>query len=112
MVKSEAVEVVLYGCATWTPLKGHYSELHSAHHRMMMINIMLPRIIEALCKSPNNRILSYKDGFQRTGCEDIEAIERTRSMLWSGALLHVGDHRLPRRVMSGEQENAEQRELG
>ena len=100
MVKSEAVKASLCGCATRTPLKGHYNELRTVHHRMLL------RIIEAWCKSPNNRILSHKGAFQRTGCESIEAIERTRSMFWSGALLHIGDHRLPKRFVSGEQENA------
>ena len=103
MVKSEAVEAVLYGCATWTSLKGHYNELRTAHHRLIMIIIMLLRSIEAWCKSPNNRILSYKDAFQRTGCESIEAIERTRRMFWSGALLRMGNRRLPKRVGSGRE---------
>ena len=26
MVRAEVVEVLLYGCATWTPLKGHYAK--------------------------------------------------------------------------------------
>ena len=57
------------------------------------------------CKSPNKRILSYKGASQRTGCERIETNVRTRRLLWSGALLRMGDHnRLPKGVMSGELE--------
>ena len=36
MVRSEVVETLLYGCATRTPLKGHYAKLHTTHHRMLL----------------------------------------------------------------------------
>ena len=62
--------------------------------------------------SPNKRILSYKDALQRTQCESIEATVRTRRLLWTGALLRMGDHKLPKRVMSGEHENAGKRGPG
>ena len=55
MVRSEVVEDLLYECMTWTPLKCHYAKLRTTHHRMLL------RILGAWCKSPNKRILSYKD---------------------------------------------------
>ena len=55
MVRSEVVEALLYGCVTWTPLKGHYANLSTTHHRMLL------RTLEAWGKSPNKSILSYKD---------------------------------------------------
>ena len=103
MVRSEVVEALLYGCVTWTPLKCHYAKLRTTHHRMLL------RILGAWCKSPNKRILSYKDALHRTQCESIETTVRTRRLLWAGALLRMGDHRLPKRVMSGELENAGKR---
>ena len=106
MVKAGVVEALLYGCATWTPLKGHYAKLRTTHHRMLL------RILGAWCKSPNKRILSYKDALQRTECESIETTVRTRRLLWAGAVLRMGDHRLPKRVMSGELENAGKRGPG
>ena len=106
MVRSEVVEALLYGCVTWTPLKCHYAKLRTTHHRILL------RIIGAWCKSPNKRIISYKDALQRTQCESIEATVRTRRLLWAGALLRMGDHRLPKRVMSGELENVGKRGLG
>ena len=33
MVRSKVVEARLYGCATWTPVKGHYAKLRTTHHR-------------------------------------------------------------------------------
>ena len=63
MVRSEVVEALLYGCVTWTPLKCHYAKLRTIHHKMLL------RILGAWCKSPNKRVLSYKDALQRTECE-------------------------------------------
>ena len=85
------------------PLKCHYAKLRTIHHRMLL------RILGAWSKSPNKRILSYKDALQRTQCESIETTVRTRRLLWAGALLRMGDHRLPKRVMSGELGNAGKR---
>ena len=58
------------------------------------------------------RILSYKDALHRTQCESIETTVGTRRLLWAGALLRMGDHRLPKRVMSGELENVGKRGPG
>ena len=87
------------------PLKCH-AKLRTTHHRMLL------RILGAWCKSPNKRILSYKDALHRTQYESIETTVRTRRLLWAGALLRMGDHRLPKRVMSGELENAGKRGPG
>ena len=102
-VRSQVVKALLYGCATWTPLKGHYAKLRTTHHRMLL------RIPGAWCKSLNKRILSYKDALPRTRCESIETTVHTRRLLWARALLHMGDHSLPKRAMSGELENAGKR---
>ena len=75
VVRSEVVEALSYGCARWNPLKGHYTKLR---HRMLL------RILGAWLKSPNKRILSYKDALQRTECESIETTVCTRRLLWSG----------------------------
>ena len=106
MVRSEVVEALLYGCVTWTPLKCNCAKVRTTHHRMLL------RVLGAWCKSPNKRILSYKDALHRTQCESIETTVRTRRLLWAGALLRMGDHRLPKRVMSGELENAGKRGQG
>ena len=66
MVRSKIGEALLYGCATWTTLKSHYTKLRTTHHRMLL------RILGAWGKSPDKRILSYKDAHQRTACESIE----------------------------------------
>ena len=65
-----------------------------------------------MCDHTYKRILSYKDALQRTECESIETTVRTRRLLRSGSLLRRGDHRLPKRVMSGELDNAGKRGPG
>ena len=88
IVRSEVVEALLYGCATWTPLEGHYTKLRTTHHRMVLW------ILGAWCKSSNKCIISYKDALQRTECESIEAAVRTRSLLRSRVLMcsgHISD---------------------
>ena len=55
MVRSEVVEALLYECATWTPLKGHYAKLRTTRHRMLL------QILGAWYKAPNKHTLSYKD---------------------------------------------------
>ena len=106
MVRSEVVEALLYKCATWTRLKGHYTKLRTTHHRMLL------RILGAWCKSPNKRILSYKGALQRSECQSIETTVRTTRLLWAGAILRMGNDRLPKRVMPGELENTGKREPG
>ena len=72
---------------------------------VMTIHTYIHTILGAWGKSFNNRMLSYKDTVKRTGCESIEATVRTRS-LWFMMLLLMGDYSLPKKVMSGELENA------
>ena len=56
--------------------------------------------------SPNNSIFFYKNAAPRTGCGSIEATVRTTRLLWPRALLRMGEHSLPKMIMSGELENA------
>ena len=93
MVNSEVVEALLYGCAMWTPLKGHYEKLRAAHHGMFLW------ILGACYRSRDHRILSYHLALQRTGCKSIETTMRTRRLLWAGALIRMDNRRLPRRIM-------------
>ena len=93
MVKSDVVvEALPYGCATWTPLDSHCNKLCITHHGML-----LPTLgVWCTSKSPNNRIPSFNDVLQRVGCEGIEATVCTRRLVWSGALLRMSNHSLPK----------------
>ena len=95
-------------------------ELASQHQKVSRLRTEPPgrpalflRILGAWCKSPNKRILSYKDALQRTKYESTETTVCTWSLLCSGALLCIiGDHRLPKWVEYGELENAGKRGPG
>ena len=106
MVRSEVIEALLYGCVTWTPLRGHYTKVRTTDHRVFL------RSLIDWCKSPNKCILFYRDTLQQTECERIEPFVRTRRLLRSGALVRMGDNRLSKMVMSGELENAGKRGSG
>ena len=70
MARPEVVEALLHVCATWIPLKDHYTKLRTTRHTMFL------RTLGARCKSPNKRIRSYKAAFQRTECDSIETTVR------------------------------------
>ena len=106
MVKAEAIEVLLYGCSTWTLCQEHYAELRTVHHRVLL------RIIGAQRKRPEHRTTSYNRALEITGCESIETTLRTRRLLWAGMLLRMSGGRLPKRIVFGNLEGAVRRRRG
>ena len=51
--KVEAIEALLHGCSKWTRRQEHYSQLRTAHQRVLL------RIIEAQRKRSDYRMTSY-----------------------------------------------------
>ena len=103
MVKTEAIEALLYGCSTWALRQEHYDKLRTVHHRVLL------RIIGAQRKRPDHRTTSYNRVLEITGCESIETMLRTRKLLWAGALLQMSGGRMPKRIMFGNLEGAVRR---
>ena len=103
MVKSEAIEALLYGCSTWTLRQENYAKLRTVHHRVLL------RIIGAQRKRPDHRITSYNRALEIAGCESIETTLRTRKVLWAGTLLRMNGGRLPKRIVFGNLEGAVRR---
>ena len=106
MVKTEAIEALLYGCSTWTLRQEHYAKLRTVHHRVLL------RIIGAQRKRPDHRMTSYNRALEITGCESIETTLRTRRLLWAGTLLRMSGGRLPKRIAFGNLEGAVRRGRG
>ena len=102
MVRSEVVETLLYGCATWTPLKGHYAKLRTT----LASN---PRSLVQVAEQAHPLVQRRPSANRMRG---HRTTVRTRRLMWAGALLHKGDHRLPKRVMSRELKNAGKRGPG
>ena len=49
-------------------------------------------------------MLSFADALAKTGCENVETTVRKRRILFAGFVARMGNERLPKRVMFGEQE--------
>ena len=103
VVKTEAIEAVLYGCSTWTLRQEHYAKLRTVHHRVLF------RIIGAQRKRPDHWMTSYSHALEINRCESIETTLRTRRLLWAGALIRMSDGRLPNRIVFGNLEGAVRR---
>ena len=77
MVKSGVVIIVeslLYGCAPWTPLKGHYNKLRITYSRVLLQTLeptfLTPRVLFE-CSPPVAFGSRHAHVFERrlTGCE-------------------------------------------
>ncbi|CAB1097367.1 unnamed protein product [Ectocarpus sp. CCAP 1310/34] len=96
LLQAEAMDALLYGCMTWSPLSGHYQTLRSIHHRLLL------RVIGYKRKKDTYRQLSYAQTLKRVECQSVEATIRQRRLLFAGALARQPDGRLPKRLMFGE----------
>ncbi|CAB1107288.1 unnamed protein product [Ectocarpus sp. CCAP 1310/34] len=106
LLQAEAMEALLYGCMTWSPLNGHYQTLRSIHHRLLL------RVIGYKRKKDTYRQLSYAQAPKRVECQSVEATIRQRRLLLARALARQPDGRLPKRLMLGELAGGEKRRRG
>ena len=87
---------MLYECATWTMRSQNFSNLRTAHHKLLL------RIIDSRRKDCiGYKPLSYGEVLERTGSERIETTIPKRQLGFAGALVRQGDSRLSKRVMFG-----------
>ena len=96
LLKSEVVETLLYGCMTWSPNKPDYDRLRRVHHSMLL------RCLGWRKRKRDHHTLSYADALAQADSESIKAIVRKRRILFAGFTAHMGEERLPQRVMFGE----------
>ena len=96
MLKAEVLETLLYGCVTWSPSKADYGRLRKAHHQMLL------RCLGRRKRKREDHTLSYANAVLRKDSESVETTVRRRRLLFAGFVAHVGEERLPRRVMFGE----------
>ena len=95
VVKTEPVEVLVYGGVSWTPVEtttpnsGTYIPYPAVHHR-------------SKATKKTDHALSRPHGLQRTRCEIIEATVRTRRLLWAGTVVRIPNDRQPERAMTHE----------
>ena len=96
MPRAEVLEIMLYGCITWSPRACHYDTLRQAHHRF------LTRCIGWLMHNSADHPIFYLDTLIKTGSESVEATLRRRRILFAGFVARMEDTRLPKCVMFGE----------
>ena len=96
MPRAEVLEIMLYGCVTWSPRACHYDTLRQAHHRF------LTRCIGWLMHNSADHPIFYLDTLIKTGSESVEATLRRRRILFAGFVARMEDTRLPKCVMFGE----------
>ena len=96
MLRAEVLEIMLYGCVTWSPRACHYDTLRRAHHRF------LTRCIGWRKHNRADHPISYLDTLLKTRSESIEATLRRRRILFAGFVARMEGTRLPKCVMFGE----------
>ena len=98
LLKAELIEtlLLLYGCMAWSPNKPDYDRLRRVHYSMLL------RCLGWRKRKRDDHTLSYTDAFAMAGSESIEAIVRKRRILFTGFVAHMGEGRLPQKVMFGE----------
>ena len=97
LLKSEVVEVLLYGCNAWTLSQEAWTLLQKAHRSML-------HIITGHRASAHDgrRRQSYHNLLLQTECEPIETTVRTRRLLLLGELVRQNDARIPKRMLFAE----------
>ena len=96
MLRAEVLEIMLYGCVTWSPHASHYGTLRRAHHSL------LTRCIGWRKHNRADHPISYLDALIKTGSEGIEVTLRRKRILFAGFVSRMEDTRLPKCVMFGE----------
>ena len=97
MLRAEALEIMLYGCVTWSPRACRYVTLRRAHHSF------LTRCVGWRKNDRADHPISYLDTLIKTGSESIEAtLHAGRRILFAGFVARMEDMRLPKCVMFGK----------
>ena len=97
MLEGGVVEIMLYGCVTWSPTVTHLAILRTVHRRFLLRCIGWNRK-----PCDGSHMFPYADALAKTGCENVETALRKRTIRFAGFAALMGDERLPKRVVFGE----------
>ena len=95
-LRAGVLEIMLYGCVTWSPRSCPYDTLRQAHHRL------LTRCIGWQKHNSADHPISCLDTLIKTGSESIEATLQRRRILFAGFVSRMEDTRLPKCLRFGE----------
>ena len=96
MRRTEVLEAMLYGYATWSPRPCDYDTMRQAHLRFVT------RCIGWRKRNRADHPIFYLDTLIETVSESVEATLRRRRMLFAGFVVRMEDTRLPKWVIFGE----------
>ena len=96
LLRTEAMEALLYGCTARAPRRDHYRLLRRTHHRLLL------RVIGYRRKRGNDRQLLYAQALKKTECQSVEATIRLRRLIFVGAMDRQPAGCLPKRLMDGK----------
>ena len=91
---------LLYGCETWTVYRRHLKQLESFHQRVLC---------SILGIRWQDRVTST-EVFQRSNCISIEAMLLKSCLRWTGHVLRMEDHRIPKQLLFGELEQGHRKQ--
>ena len=77
MLNTEVIEILLYGCVTWSPNKPDYDRIRQVHHSMRL------QCLGWRKRKPDDHALSYTDALAKTASESREATMRKRRILFA-----------------------------
>ena len=91
---------LLYGCETWTVYRRHLKQLERFHQRSLL-SILGIRWQDRVT---NTQV------FERTNCISIEAMLLKSCLRWTGHVVRMEDHRIPKQLLFGELEQGQRRQ--
>ena len=91
---------LLYGCETWTVYRQHLKQLERFHQRALR-SILGIRWQDRVTNT---------EVFERTNCISIEAMLLKSCLLWTGHVVRMEDHRIPKQLLFGELEQGHRRQ--
>ena len=90
--RATVIPILLYCCETWTTYRRHLKQLEQFHQRCLR-KILRIRWQD---KVPNTSVLS------RTGLPSIEKLVIQAQLRWSGHVLRMPNHRIPKMLLYGQ----------
>jgi hypothetical protein len=99
LFKQQVLEVLLYGCPTWTMKTTDYAIL-TGYHRFFLHRLTGWRRDKR--DKDGKRHISYRELLRITKCECIEALVRRRRLTYAGHVVRMEDGRLPKILLLGE----------
>ncbi|CAM9594449.1 unnamed protein product, partial [Sphacelaria rigidula] len=99
LLKAEVTEVIPYGCVAWALASDDFDPLQKAHRRFILRCL---NEYTSTRSAPDYHTLSFRQVFERSGYEGIEANVMRQTILYADRIAQIRGEGLPNIVMRGE----------